>query len=119
MIDLETFPVSIVLAHCLGNFEEKNAAIALKQKDIPMMEQTCFCAKQTNAQMPLLYLQFRNFNLRLGAQKSWNLSNSTRGKHLQLIVSSQLTYRVVRKTTVRQCHGVAIYSLAPWAPCIP
>jgi len=33
----------------LGNFEEKNAAIALKQKDIPMMEQTCLCAKQANA----------------------------------------------------------------------
>ena len=26
--------------------------------------------------------------------------------------TSQLTYQVVRKTTVRQCHGVAIYSLA-------
>lgn len=45
------------------------------------MEQTCFCAKQTNAQMPLLYLQFRNFQPTSCCSKKLEFESISRGEN--------------------------------------
>ena len=96
----------------LRKFWRKNAAIALKQKGHSNDGTKMFLCKANKCHCLCFIFSFRISTYILVLKKVGIWVTQPAGKHLQLIVSSQLTYQVVRKTTVRQCHGVAIYSLA-------